>query len=369
MAFLNEDDNIKFSPKGRRALIKCESIQKESNNEFVFTENELRINTSSCGESIFGSQAAGYAYDDNFVTITNDCTTTLHITGLVNSNPNHFSLFEYPNYRNNVTEYNESNVPDFPVTLNPFESFKIPTFMHISNEELQLNPGGEFSAEIAIYPGFPISNCDEGGISCDASFTLTGKISCEEKSNGLDISENYFPSDAFSVGIFNPFIEAKTCIESTPLLKFTAPIWDNDNELMNILSLAAQSYYEAIQNNGQDLEELYLHIGMAGALQGFKKLCDESTSINDLKNGNLNNEKFSYVHNAKTTVMNVNYDSSAITFKNINGDYFDGMTFDVETDSGSKISKNQTVFFRTEANDTIYITTANQGDYENHDLC
>lgn len=369
MAFLNEDDNIKFSPKGRRALTNCGSIEKESNNEFVFTENELRINTSSCGESIFGSQAAGYLYDNNFVTITNDCSTTLHITGLINSNPGHFSLFEYPNYRNNVAEYNENNVSYFPVTLNPFESFKIPTFMHISNEELQLDQGEGFSAEISIYPGFPISNCDEGGISCDASFTLTGEISCGETSNGLDISENYFPSDAFNVGIFNPFIEAETCIESTPFLRFTAPIWNNDNELMSVLSLAAQSYYEAIQNNGKDLEELYLHIGMAGALQGFKKLCSESANINDLKNKNLNNENFSYIYNGKTTVMNVSYNSEGITFKNIEGNHFDGMTFDVKTDSGPKVAKNQTVFFRTEADDTIYITTANQGDYENNNLC
>lgn len=364
MPYITEDSGICLSSSGKSSFSACGPIVRESDRNYVFTEDELKIYTdNACSDSIakFSCSFDRNEVDQRFVTITNSCSLPIEITGFINSDPDRFSLFEYPKYRNIGPIYSYENTEQLPVTLNPSESLQIPTFFHPSAQDMQDANAGlitdvnnqetqvdGFGAKIEIYPGFPISNCSDNQESCDAYFTLTGTFLCDyvdrDWMNNLD---NYM-ADGLPVGFSELDIDVirnDACISRTPLIEFQLEAWQNDSELIQGLKKSVDSYSDSITNGGKNLSEIYGHIGMHGALEGLSKMTQSKASIDELINSSLSNEQVLYNYDGKDYSMTVNYDSQKNSIKNIDGVNFTGFFYDIIGDLGAR---NQTVFINIE---------------------
>lgn len=382
MPFITQDSGICLSQEGVSNFILCGPIVRESDEAYVFTESELKIYTdNSCSDSTtkFDCNFKRTIVDSGrFVRITNTCTLPIEITGFVNSDPARFSLFEYPKYRNQVSMYTVDNTEQLPITLNPTDSFKIPTFFHPLISELETGNAGiiqdahdqdlpvdVFGARIDIYPGFPISNCSTDENDCDAYFTLTGSFLCEDPGDRewMENQDNFIPSD---LSEFDTDISNDTCIRKTPSLEFTTDGWVSDLDFMQKLDESILSYSQEITNGGKDIAELYGHIGMSGALGGMRKMIQGKNNVNELINGSLSDEEVVYTYDNTSYSMTVNYDSQKNSSININGLDFTGLFYDI---IGDQDAKSQTVFINSRQETIISMFVADEGDYDAADFC
>jgi len=382
MPFITQDSGICLSEEGTSNFSACGPIIREKDDAFVFTETELKIYTdNSCSDTTtkFDCNFKRTIVDSGrFVKITNTCTLPIEITGFVNSDPTRFSLFEYPKYRNQGSMYTADNTEELPITLNPTDSFKIPTFFHPLIKELESGNAGiiqdvhnqelpvdVFGARVNIYPGFPISNCSTDENDCDTYFTLTGSFLCEDPGDRewMENRDNFIPAD---LSDFNPDIENDVCINITPPAQFNTDGWGGDLEFMQKLDASILSYSDVITNGGKNITELYGHIGMFGALGGMRKMIQGKNNVNELINGSLSDEEFIYTYDDQGYSMIVEYDSSKNTTLTIDGNDFTGLFYNVE---GSLDARNQTVFINSSQETIISIFAADEGDYDTTDFC
>ncbi len=382
MPFITQNSGICLSEEGVSNFSACGPIVRESDASYVFTEKELKIYTdNSCSDSTtkFDCNFKRTIVDSGrFVKITNTCTLPIEITGFVNSDPVRFSLFEYPKYRNQGSMYTVDNTEQLPITLNPTDSFKIPTFFHPLISELETGNAGiiqdvhdqelpidVFGARVDIYPGFPISNCSTDENDCDAYFTLTGSFLCEDpgEREWMENQDNFIPAD---LSEFDPDIENDVCINKTPSLEFTTDGWVDDLDFMQKLDESILSYSEEITNGGKDIAELYKHIGMSGALGGMRRMIQGKNNVNELINGSLSDEEVVYTYDNKSYSMTVNYDSQKNSIMNIDGLDFTGLFYDIV---GGQDARSQTVFINSRQETIISLFVADEGDYDAVDFC
>ncbi len=121
-----------------------------------------------------------------FVDLVNTCTEPITVTGMTNSDPTRFTIFDL-GYRGYET-YWSGTVSEIPFTISPYTKMQIPSFFHPSRTEIEDGNAGSYenrtgdswSAKISMYPGFPILGC-ENMDPCDSFYTLSGELLCEEK--------------------------------------------------------------------------------------------------------------------------------------------------------------------------------------------
>ena len=313
-----------------------------------------------------------------YVTITNTCSLPIEITGFVNSDPVRFSLFEYPKYKNQVSIYTVDNTDQLPITLNPTDSFRIPTFFHPLISELETGNAGViqdvhdqelpvdvFGARVDIYPGFPISNCSTDENDCDAYFTLTGSFLCEDPGGRewMENQDNFIPAD---LSEFDPDIDNDVCIGKTPSIEFITDAWTSDSDFMQKLDESILSYSEEITNGNKDIAELYGHIGVSGALGGMRKMIQGKNNVNELINGSLSDEEVVYTYDNQNYSMTVDYDKQKNSNININGLDFTGLFYYIV---GDQDARSQTVFINSSQGNVISMFAADEGDYNTEDFC
>lgn len=363
MPFITEDSGICVSSRNGSRFTTCAPIVRESDENYVFTEDEFKIYIENgCSDSVskFDCNFATKIVDSGrFVKITNSCSLPLEITGLVNSDPVKFSLFDYPKYRNHGSIYSSENTAELPVTLNPAESFEIPTFFHPSMADMENANAGSiqdlnnqesiptsFGARVDIYPGFNISNCSTDQNSCDAYFTLTGTVLCGDFDvDWMNNQAGLMPEDIDELDVN---IQNDTCIKKTETMQFVIEEWTDDLGFMQKLNQSVDAYTKTITSPDKKLSEIYGHIGMYGALEGMGSMIEESNSIDELINSTLSSKEVVYSYDEKDYSMTVNYNKEKNSVKNIDGANFTGFFYDIV---GDLSAKNQTVFINAEVNE------------------
>ena len=128
MSFITEESGICLSPTGGSTPRGCGPLINEIGDKYVLTEEPKRILLDGeCGvKTDFNCQEVDRQTVDSgkFVTLVNVCNLPLNITGLKNSDPDRFSIFQFPDY-SGFSEYNTDNSAELPIKLQPFERVNI----------------------------------------------------------------------------------------------------------------------------------------------------------------------------------------------------------------------------------------------------
>ena len=226
MAFINTESGVCLSTTGTTVFPVCGKIIEEGPLKYIITEGEKKVlkTDGSCsdGALVSFSCEGGRKYVDSgqAVIISNTCSLPITITGFRNSDPERFTIFQYPEYLG-VGIYESEYTAELPVTLDPFTTLSIPTFFHPLDSELEKGTAGTFdnrigdafNAEIDIYPGFPILNCPSEDVECDAEFTLSGEFICDllDTPDWLSNEDNFVVPDLSEL----PSIDNVACLEAT----------------------------------------------------------------------------------------------------------------------------------------------------------
>ena len=134
------------------------------------------------------------------VIISNTCSLPLTITGMTNSDPLRFTLFQFPLYSGSGIYH--SGMAEFPIELPPNTMTGVNTFWHPTSTDLLTGGAGAFTnrtgsyytGRVDIFPGFPVLNCVTGNTGeCEAFFTLSGEFICDAMNvpTWLDNSANF----------------------------------------------------------------------------------------------------------------------------------------------------------------------------------
>ncbi len=165
-----------------------ELIQTKTYQKFVETEDGLLIALeSSCQDGFIDCEflcTGRNVVDSGSFTLLNTCSMPITITGFTMSDPERFSLFNYPLY-SGLEIYESGTVNELPFTIEPRKQKRVETFFHPKIDELKFGDAGtadqrtgdKFGSVVEIYPGFKLSNCEDAD-NCDASVTLSGEFIC-----------------------------------------------------------------------------------------------------------------------------------------------------------------------------------------------
>jgi hypothetical protein len=215
--------------------------------------------------------------DSGSFTIINACTLPITVTGFTVSDPERFSLVEYPKYTGSGV-YPSGEVPELPIpfTLKPRGKKKIATFFHPKYEELMYGNAGtiisrtgdKFGATVQFYPGFPILNCT-GKSDCDASVILSGEFICDDKEEDrewMDNCENYEEKEEMSL----PVVQLSPCVPHTSehTKAYNGSVADGFLKLSSICS----EMYDGIIASSSWQDDKYLP--WLGAIKAFELFLD-----------------------------------------------------------------------------------------------
>ena len=197
MAFITTGSGICLSPSGETVYPICGKIIREGEKKYILTEDgRMVLVDGDCSDPALPSFSCNFPRKNvdsgKSVVISNTCSLSITITGFTNSDPERFTIFEYPKYLG-MSIYETGTVSQLPITIEPFETTTIPTFFNPLESDLEDGTAGtfdnrigdQFSSRFEIYPGFPVLNCSSNEFDCDAYFTLSGEFICDE----IDIPE------------------------------------------------------------------------------------------------------------------------------------------------------------------------------------
>ena len=232
MSFINTESGVCLSDTGTTVFPLCGKIIEEGPLKYIITEGEKKVlqtdGDCSAGALVSFSCEGNRKYVDSgqAVIISNTCSLPITITGFRNTDPQRFTIFQYPEYLG-FGVYDSDQTAELPVTLDPFTTLSIPTFFHPLESELQKGTAGTFdnrigdafNAEIDIYPGFPILNCPSEDVECDAEFTLSGEFICDllDTPDWLSNEDNFDVPDLSEL----PPIDNVDCLETTKSYQLT----------------------------------------------------------------------------------------------------------------------------------------------------
>lgn len=385
MSFITEESGICLGHSGQARYNECGELIVESDPKYILAEsNKILLLDSTCGqaESEFDCNFPRKVVDSGkYITFTNVCTLPITVTGFTVEDPVRFSLFEYPLHKGKDL-YTTGNTKDLPFTLQPNEQKRINTYFHpleselISGNAATFNDrtGDYFNSRVDVFPGFPIKNCSDDPNSCDAYFTLSGELACEENDKDwMHNNENFITPNIQDLAN----IDSQSCILTTEMTTFTTPGNQVESTFSGLRDTAIV-YGKALDQGGR-LYDKYSDIGMAGALAGFSQICQNainSNNHNDIDNlfgSTLNNYSYVYDDGINQYPLTVNYIPYNTGIKSFGGPMFTGMIFDVKSEDPSREAYYETVFMHSLpfGQDAQYnlMFTAHRGDYDLEDFC
>lgn len=308
------------------------------------------------------NEPVGLTADGKSLEIVNVCDMPITITGLTNSDPVRFTIFEQT-YKG-LEEYNTGNVSlDYlPATIAPYTRVRIPTFFHPSRNEIEDGKEGSWEnrtgdawhAKFSIFPGFPIVNCETN--NCDTNFIVSGELVCDKLDREPLLNyQNY--EGYYSCEDQNPLgdLEFENCLLTS-----------------GIFSDITESNYDkffALQGLTQQIEQKYCkdQVSFRAAIATFKKAIFEASSLDDMLDSYA--IEITDFNNAKVT---------GTYFRRNERIYFDGIEYtgmhiDVSTEDPATLVSNMSIFFNTERrNNTLRdnnIFLSEQGDFVNEGFC
>ena len=311
------------------------SIQKENEDIRVLTEIGFLIETEEdCYDEmhIKCMDICRKTVDSGIFVITNTCITPITITGLRNTDPVRFSLFDFDSY-SGTEIYHTGNTVELPMTINSYEKKTINTFFHPlvteiinGNEGTVLNRTGDrFGAYIDIYPGFPMLNCSEKG-KCDTFITLTGELLRESDEpadrSWMDDCDNYQGSTAYTF----PVVVPQICIGfSESYGKLTSA---------GIMETIGQECERLISSlKGEPSWDNKKYSKWTAALEFFKEFSSSQTSVS-----NLGKRSYGPISVVADVLKQSKVSASVIAFD--------------EDDDGNEISNKILVALPSEVDDT-----------------
>jgi hypothetical protein len=286
-----------------------------------------------------------------FVEIVNVCTESITVTGLSNSDPTRFTIFD-EKYRG-IGFYHSGICEDLPFTVAPYTKFKIPSFFHPSRVEIEDGNAGSYenrtgdswSARIGFYPGFPILGC-EGTDPCDSFYLLSGELLCTELNRSpLANISNYRGVYGCSV---NPVgeIEASDCIITSGIYTETREAsYDEYTSLQNLSLSVCEEYYDP-----RDPPDVSMYMG----IETFRKGNFTSSSYNNLLNSLIVNSiktnrdsDDSLTANDRMWDVTGMYRGEYVVLK-YEEELYTGMRIEVSCDEGGPFINDVGVFFNRE---------------------
>lgn len=248
--------------------------------KFIHSEDGLLIEIEqSCGSQVDMEchMVCRDVVDSGSFTIVNACTLPITVTGFTVSDPDRFSLVEYPKYTGSGV-YPSGEVPELPIpfTLKPRGKKKINTFFHPHYHELMYGNAGtitdrigdKFGATVQIYPGFPILNCDNKS-DCDASVILSGEFICNDEKidrSWMNNCENYIEKEEMTL----PVVELSPCVPCTSeyTKTFDGSISDG---FLKLSSICEDMSNDIIASNSWQNDK---YLPWLGAVKAFKLFLD-----------------------------------------------------------------------------------------------
>ena len=319
---LQQNDEIRNSTKGFPSPIYLEDC-------------ESTIITFPCNEP------ASTVDQGKFVEIVNTCTEPITVTGLKNSDPVRFTVFDL-SYRG-IETYHSGNAEDqLPFTIAPFTKKKITSFFHPTRFELEHGNAGSyenmtgdsFEAKISFYPGFPILSC-ESMDPCDSYYTLSGRLTCTELDR--EPLKNISNFNGVHGCIGNPIesVQIGDCL-------FTSGVFTDEFEGLNFPQ-SSRSFI-GLQNLAEACEAQYFSDdpSFKCAIALFKERIFQSSDIIDLINyphakvTDFENDKITGLYKGHTEVINFNQER------------YTGMKINIDTDASGPHVYDIAVFFNSE---------------------
>ena len=214
-----------------------------------------------------------------FVEIVNVCTESITVTGLSNSDPTRFTIFD-EKYRG-YDFYDSGFCEDLPFTIAPYTKYRIPSFFHPSRNEIEDGNAGSYenrtgdawTAKIGLYPGFPILGC-EGMDPCDSFYILSGELLCTELNREpLGNIGNYRGVYGCDEGALDQ-IEASDCLITSGIYTETRePSYDEYTSLQNLSISVRSEFYDP-----RDPPDISMYMG----IETFRLATFNSRNYNDL---------------------------------------------------------------------------------------
>mgnify|MGYP001173834984 CR=1 FL=1 len=317
-----------------------------------------------------------------FVEIVNTCTEPITVTGLNNSDPTRFTVFDL-GYRGLET-YHSGVCEELPFTVAPYTKKTIHSFFHPSRTEIEDGNAGSYenrtgdawSAKISMYPGFPILGC-EGMDPCDSFYTLSGELLCDHfDREPLKNLSNY-------QGVYgctgNPMstLRASDCLITSGVYTDSFNVGYDEYTAMQSLALSVEKEYSPYSNsNRADPPDDSMY--MASAL--FKEASFASSSFQELLSKGFTTVQKTWRKSDGSMGVTVG-DALEITGQYLNnyvtlnyeGELYTGMKVRVSVDESGPYVYDVGIFFNSEpANGNTFepaIFMSEWGDFNKTKFC
>lgn len=306
MSIIKNDDQICLSYTGETFYDDCGGLLQETGeylrkNKLILTDGQIDPAEAQGAPRIIyleDCETTNISFPCNeptktidqgkFVEIVNTCTEPITVTGLTNSDPSRFTIFDLE-YRG-IEVYHSGVCENIPFTIAPYTKYEIPSFFHPARIEIEDGNAGSYenrtgdswSAKISMYPGFPILGC-EGMDPCDSFYTLSGELLCNELNREPLKNIGNFQGVYGCTGDPLADIEISECLITSGI--YTETIESSHDNFMMTQSLA-----EAVRKefyNPYDPPDVSMY--MAASL--FKKAIFNSDNFNEL----LSNRAVEYI--------------------------------------------------------------------------
>ena len=407
MSIITRESGICLSERGTTVYPACaEAIVREGKEQYIQTENLKNIETDeSCARPPIVSFSCSIGErivvdSGKSIEISNTCSLPLTITGFINSDPQRFSIFEYPNYVG-LGVYESGNVNELPIRIDPYQKVEIKTFFHPLYTELEtgtpgtfdVRDGDKFGAKFSIYPGFPVLNCTDSETECDAFFTLTGEFICDDMDlpKFLGDQSRYAQPEVAELAT----IENAYCIPRLPIGEDT--LWAHpENELPYVANTVANTYSglsgASLLAAGQlenflltppqsSMKESFVdsYLWATGAIGGLLRAVTgvisdgDDTSMENLINYNFSNHEVNYSFDGAIKKMFVSYAGpNYITINTLEPMTMTGLRFTISGEGSAQNARNGLVFFDRVINpgqERTRLFLSESGNLSEEDLC
>jgi len=307
------------------------------------------------------NEPVGLSIDGKSVDIVNVCDMPITITGLVNSDPVRFTVFDSSHEGKEV--YDTGNAPDFlPATIAPYTRLRIPTLFHPSRNEIEDGQEGSWEnrtgdawhSKISLFPGFPIVSCETD--NCDTNFIISGELVCDKLDRVPLLNYNNFEG-YYSCEDDNALgeLEFQNCLLSSGIFS------DITNHTYDM--------YSAMQGLAGEIESKYCknNPSFAALAITFKDALYKSEEIYDF----LETYHISIIDFQGAKITGRYYKKHERVY--FDGIEFTGLHYEISTEDPSVLVSNMTAFMNTSAIGTDArehnVFFAEQGDFVNEGFC
>lgn len=224
--------------------------------------------------------------EGKFVEIVNTCTEPITVTGMKNSDPSRFTIFDLE-YRG-FEFYHSGICEDLPFTVAPYTKKVIHSFFHPTRVEIEDGNAGSYenrtgdawSAKISMYPGFPIIGCEEMD-PCDSFYTLSGELLCTYLDREpLKNIENYQGLYGCTGELFGG-LEASDCLTTSGVYTDTFNPGSDEYIVMQNLAEAVEGEYAPYGSNAGDPPDSSMYISANCFMHAIFKARDFDSLLNE----------------------------------------------------------------------------------------